>query len=168
MQISLIVALSENRCIGIENRLPWKQSADLQHFKKLTLGKPVVMGRKTFESIGRPLPDRQNIILSRDPNYRVPDCIVTSSFDAAIKDCVDSSEVMIIGGGELFKQTLPLAQRLYLTWIHATVEGDAFFPELDSTWQEQSREDHQADERNQFAYSFVVLERRQGLMRARS
>lgn len=160
MEISLIVALANNYCIGNNNQLPWRQSADLQHFKKLTNGKPIIMGRKTFESIGRPLPNRPNIIITRDKNYIAPGCEIYHSLDEALAAYKDSAEIMIIGGAQIFEQALPLATRMYLTWIDTTVEGDAFFPEFDKIeWQEVSHEKHFADEKNQFDYTFIIMEK---------
>ena len=160
MSVSLIVALAENHCIGINNQLPWRQSNDLQHFKKITLGKPVIMGRKTYESIGKPLPNRPNIIISRDKSYNVDSCEVYHSLLDALKAYSKEPEVMIIGGAQIFLEALPLVNNIYLTWIHAHIDGDAFFPYLNQEeWEEVSREFHSADEKNQFDYSFVVIER---------
>lgn len=160
MEISLIVALANNYCIGNNNQLPWRQSADLQHFKKLTLGKPVIMGRKTFESIGRPLPNRPNSIITRDKNYSAPGCEIYHSLEAALTAYKNSPEVMIIGGAQIFEQALPLATRMYLTWIDTTIDGDAFFPQFNkNAWQEVSREFHSADNKNEFDYIFTKFER---------
>lgn len=137
MTISLIVAMSENRVIGKNNQLPWHIPEDLKRFKKLTMGHPIIMGRKTFESIGRPLPGRDNFILSRNPKYSVPGTTTFQSLDAVIsfakeKYSVDE-EFFIIGGEQIFKQALPLANRIYLTKILSQVDGDTFFPEFDET-----------------------------------
>ncbi len=160
MVVALIAAVADNGVIGIDNRLPWHLPGDLQWFKRQTLGKPIVMGRRTFQSIGRPLPGRENIVVSRDPDFRATGCQVVGSLDEALEAASGAPEVMIIGGAELYRQTLPRAQRLYLTRVHANVEGDARFPEVDSSqWREVAREDHGADGRNPYDYSFVILER---------
>ncbi len=160
MRISLIAALARNRVIGCSNQLPWRLSADLQHFKALTMGKPVVMGRKTYESIGEPLPGRTNIVVTRDSNYSAEGCHVVHSIDEALLAAESSDEVMIMGGANLYSQLLPRADRLYLTEVQAEVAGDAWFPELvDTQWQELGRESHLADEKNEFDYDFVVLAR---------
>ena len=161
MRISLIVALDRNRVIGSDNQLPWRLSADLQHFKGLTMGKPIVMGRKTYESIGRPLPGRTNIVVTRDSSFSAAGCRVVHSIDEALVAAGDVDEVMIMGGENLYSQLLPRADRLYLTEVQAEVSGDAWFPEFDETqWQELERESHRADENNEFDYDFVVLARR--------
>ena len=161
MRISLIVALARNRVIGRDNQLPWRLSADLQHFKGLTMGKPIVMGRKTHESIGRPLPGRANIVVTRDSGFSAEGCRVVHSIDEALVAAGDVDEVMIMGGENLYSQLLPRADRLYLTEVQAEVSGDAWFPEFDETqWQELERESHRADENNEFDYDFVVLARR--------
>lgn len=161
MRISLIVALARNRVIGRDNQLPWRLSADLQHFKRLTMGKPIVMGRKTCESIGRPLPGRTNIVVTRDSSFSAAGCRVVHSIDAALVAAGGADEVMIMGGENLYSQLLPRADRLYLTEVQADVSGDAWFPEFDQTqWQELERESHRADEKNEFDYDFVVLARR--------
>jgi len=133
--ISLIVAMSENRVIGRENRLPWHLPEDLHHFKGLTLGHPIVMGRKTFESIGRVLPGRTNVILSRRRGFKVPGAIVLESFEEALASLArepGGSEIFVVGGADVYRQALPRADRVYLTIVHAHVEGDATFPELPS------------------------------------
>ena len=161
MRISLIVALARNRVIGRDNQLPWRLSADLQHFKGLTMGKPIVMGRKTYESIGRPLPGRTNIVVTRDSSFSAAGCRVVHSIDEALVAAGGADEVMIMGGENLYSQLLPRADRLYLTEVQAEVSGDAWFPEFDETqWQELERESHRADEKNEFDYDFVVLTRR--------
>lgn len=161
MRISLIWAMAENRVIGIENRLPWKLSGDLKYFKQVTMGKPIVMGRKTFESFGgRTLPGRQNIIITRDQDYSVPDATVVHSVQEAIDAAGDADELMIIGGANLYAQTLPVADRLYMTLVHAQVEGDAYFPEFpQGEWALNSRADYFRDEKNQYDYSFLVYDR---------
>jgi dihydrofolate reductase len=160
--ISLIAAMADNGVIGIENRLPWKLPADMKWFRRHTLGKPVVMGRKTFESFGgRTLPDRLNIIVTSDRSYQVSGAIVVHSIDEALSAAGEVAEVMIIGGASFYEQMLPRADRFYLTLVHAEVEGDAWFPEFDrSEWQEVDRHDFDADEKNDYPYSFTVLERK--------
>ena len=162
MRVALIAALAENRIIGRDNQLPWRVPADLQHFKALTMGKPIIMGRKTWESIGRPLPGRDNIVVTRDTGYQAEGCKVVHSVAQALQVAAGAEEAMIIGGANLYEQTLDAADRLYLTQIRAEVEGDARFPDIDmQAWREVERESHPADERNEYAYDFVVLERRQ-------
>lgn len=160
MQISAIVAMSENRVIGKDNKLPWHLPADLKYFKKVTQGKPILMGRKTFESIGRPLPNRTNIVLTRDGNFQAAGCVVVDSVQAAFAAVADQEEVFVIGGALLFKELLPRVQRLYLTVIHQNFEGDAFFPELNlNEWKEVERMDNESDEQNLYKYSFIVLDK---------
>jgi len=155
MTISLIAAMGRNRVIGNENSLIWRIPNDMKRFKELTTGKAVIMGRKTFESIGRPLPNRTNIIITGDKNYKAEGCIVVHSVDESIKKA-DSEEIMIIGGAQIYKQFLPKADRLYLTLIDAESEGDAYFPEFNKNeWKETFREWH--DEGHK--YAFVNLER---------
>ena len=163
MMLSLIWAMTDDRVIGINNTLPWKLPADMKWFRQNTLGKPIVMGRKTFESFGsKPLPQRLNIIVSSDSTYQAEGASVTNTIDAALQAVGDVEEVMIIGGASLYEQTLPLAQRLYMTIVHANLQGDAWFPEFDITkWWEIHREEHPADEKNSYACSFLVLERKQ-------
>jgi dihydrofolate reductase len=166
MTISMISALAENRVIGNKNTLPWHLPADFKYFKEKTLGKTIILGLNTFKSIGaKPLPNRKHIILTKDPIDPVPaDCFLAHSIDQALeigKKLSPDGEIMICGGASVYQQFLPLAQRLYLTYIHANFEGDTFFPELNmQDWKEVSREDHQPDEKNKYAYSFVVLERK--------
>lgn len=161
--LSAIVAMDENRAIGHQNRLPWHLPADLKHFKSLTTGHAILMGRKTFESIGKPLPNRTNIILTRDPNYQVPGCITVTSIDNAIQEALSlhqQHEIFIIGGAEIFQQLLPRIQQLYLTIVHHKFDADTFFPALNNQeWQERSHEEHTADEQNKFDYTFLTLER---------
>jgi dihydrofolate reductase len=160
MIIALISAMGRNRVIGINNTLPWRLPADLKHFKQITMGKPVLMGRKTYESIGKPLPGRTNIIISRDGDYRVPGCIVAHSIDAALASAAGHEEIMVIGGAALYQQMLPRADRLYLTLIDEDFKGDAWFPEIQpEQWQEQDRVDHEPDAANPYHYSFMTLQR---------
>lgn len=159
--LSMIVAHADDRIIGKDNDMPWHLPADLAYFKKTTLGKPVVMGRKTYESIGRPLPGRQNIVISRDPNYQAEGVEVVSSVDAAIDKAGDVEEVMVIGGGAIYAHCLPAAQRLYITHIQASVEGDTQFPAYDlDEWRKVSGESHKADEKNAYDLEFAVYEKR--------
>lgn len=160
MKISIIVAMDSNGVIGKDNELPWHLPADLQHFKKTTMGKPILMGRKTWESIGRPLPGRTNIVITRDSDYQADGCIVVSSIDAAMAAAGEQDEVMVIGGAEFYRQVLPRADTLYLTRIHASFDGDVVFPGLRaSDWREVERSDQSADEKNPHDYSFIRLER---------
>ncbi len=162
MDISIIVAADENGVIGRGNRLPWRLPADLRHFREVTLGKPVLMGRKTFESIGKPLAGRHNIVLTRRHGVQIGGCTVVNSLDAAIDAAGDAAELMIIGGAEIYHESLGLVNRIYLTRVHTAVEGDTWFPALDyDEWFETSIEEHAADERNEFAFSFELLERRE-------
>lgn len=160
MVISLIVAMTRNRVIGLNNAMPWHLPADLQHFKTITLGKPIVMGRKTFEAIGKALPGRQNIIVSHNPHYSAAGCTIVTSLQAAIAQAQPAEEVMVIGGAQIFKQAMPLADRMYITWIETTLNGDAYFPEWDAfDWQIVSVRDRSADEKNAYALQFVVMEK---------
>jgi dihydrofolate reductase len=158
--ISLIVATSANGVIGRGGELPWHLSDDLKRFKQLTLGKSIVMGRKTFESIGRALSGRQNIVLTRQSEFVADDCDIVSSVDAAIATAGDAGEVMVIGGSEIYELFLPLAERIYMTRVHMDIDGDARFPELDDEqWQETEREHHDADDSNEYEFTTSVLER---------
>ena len=142
--------------------MPWHLPAELAHFKKLTMGKPIVMGRRTFDSIGRLLPGRLNIVLTRDSGYRVEGAVVVHSIEEALAAAEGAEEIMIIGGGHLYRQLLNRVSRLYLTLIEADVEGDTFFPELDeSEWELRDKAYRSADERNEYAMSFIVLDRKQ-------
>lgn len=161
MKISLIVAMASNRAIGLNNQMPWHLSADLKKFKKITMGAPILMGRKTYESIGRPLPGRTNIIISRNPSYSQPGCRVCNDIDAALASCGEVKEVFIIGGSDFYKSMLPVADTLYLTQIHREFPGDTFFPEIDADqWIEVEREDIKDDPDVEFSYSFLKLEKR--------
>ncbi len=161
MQISIIAAMADNRVIGIDNTLPWKLPADMKWFRQHTLGKPVLMGRKTFDSIGKALPNRTNLIVTHDRTFSAPGCIICYEIDEALQQMADVDEVMIIGGASFYEQLLPRADRLYLTQIHAAIDGDAYFPEFDATmWREVKRIDCAADEKNAYPYSFIILEHR--------
>jgi dihydrofolate reductase len=158
--ISIIVALAENGIIGSNNRLPWHLPDDLKRFKALSLGKPIVMGRRTFESIGRPLPGRTNIVVSRRPGLAIEGTVVAPSLDAALAAAGSAPEVVIIGGAEIFRQALPRTDVIHLTRVHARVAGDVVFPDLDpGKWREIAVEHHTADERHQYAFTFVTLQR---------
>jgi len=163
VKISLIAAMTDEKVIGIDNRLPWRLPADMQWFRRHTLGKPIIMGRKTFESFGsKPLPERTNIVITRDEDYQAAGAVVVHSIDAALQAAGAVDEVMIIGGASFYEQMLPRAQRLYLTFVHASIIGDAWFPDIDFTqWQEIERHDNQADEKNPYAHSFCIFERKQ-------
>lgn len=156
----MIAAMADQRVIGKDNQMPWHMPADLQHFKKVTLGKPVVMGRLTYESIGRPLPGRLNIVVSRNSELSIEGVTVVSSIEQAKAVAGDVDELMVIGGAKIYQQCLPMADRLYLTHIDLSVEGDAHFPDYQQySWQELESESHPADEKNSHAYRFVTLER---------
>ena len=158
--ISLIVAASTNNAIGIGGDLPWRLSDDLKRFKAVTMGKPIVMGRKTWDSIGRPLPGRQNIVITRQPGFSAEGCDVVASVAEAVAIAGDVDEVMVIGGSQVYELALPSADRIYLTRVHAQLDGDAFFPEVDeSQWRLISEERQVADERNDFDYTFRIYDR---------
>ena len=160
MKISIIVAMAANGVIGRDNQLPWHLPADLKHFKQTTMGKPILMGRKTYESIGRPLPGRTNIVITRDTGYRVDGCIVVNSIDAALAAAGEQDEIMVIGGAEFYRQVLPRTDTIYLTRIHDSFDGDTCFPDLnDADWHEVERSDHAADAKNPHDYSFIRLDR---------
>ena len=166
MKLALIAAMAQNRVVGIDNKLPWHLPEDLKYFKRITTGKAVIMGRKTYESIGRPLPNRTNIVITRSTEFSAPGIEVVNSLDAAIELAENVSlinavdEVMVIGGAQIYEVALPQADRLYLTHVHANVEGDAYFPDVDmSQWKELGREDYDASETNPYDYSFVVYDK---------
>ncbi|MDE1988969.1 MAG: type 3 dihydrofolate reductase [Betaproteobacteria bacterium] len=160
-RLSLIVAMTENRIIGANNAMPWHLPADLAFFKATTLGHPVIMGRKTFESIGRALPGRRNIVVSRNPGYLAEGCDTVTDMAQSLQQAGPAPEIFVIGGAQLFELALPQAHRIYLTRIHATLDGDTFFPELDAAeWQEISRQHHPRDPKNAFDLTFLTLERR--------
>lgn len=161
MIISIISAIAQNYVIGDKNRLLWHLPADMQHFREMTMGKPVIMGRKTFESIGKPLPGRENIIVTGETNYKPKGCKIAHSIDEAINLVKDQKEVMIIGGASLYKQMLPRADKLYLTLVHQEFTGDAYFPKFNwGEWDQIERVDHKADQNNSYSYSFVILQRK--------
>jgi dihydrofolate reductase len=157
--ITIIAAMANNRAIGLDGRMPWHLPAELQHFKKTTMGKPVVMGRKTWEAIGRPLPGRQNIVVSRQPGYKAPGCDCVDSLESAIAVAAGTG-LMIIGGGQLYRQALPLAGRMVLTRVDCTPEADTWFPRWrEEDWRVVFSEQHSADDRNPFDYVIYELER---------
>ena len=162
MKISMIAAMTEERVIGVKNSLPWKLPNDMKWFRKNTMGKPIVMGRKTFESFGaKALPGRTNIIITRDESYQSSDSVVVHSIDDALKAAGDVEEVMIIGGASFYEQMLPKADRLYLTFVHAELDGDAWFPEINnSDWNKVEKINHKNDDKNRYAHSFVILDRK--------
>jgi dihydrofolate reductase len=160
-RLSLIAALADNRVIGIDNRMPWHLPADLQHFKRLTMGKPMIMGRKTWESLPGLLPGRPHLVVTRDPAYVAQGAQVVHSLQQALDAYPDADELMLVGGANLYAQALPLAAHLYLTYVHIAPKGDAFFPEFDpAQWREVAREAGVCDARNTIPHTFVTLERR--------
>ncbi|GAA69248.1 MULTISPECIES: type 3 dihydrofolate reductase [Pseudoalteromonas] len=159
MIISMIAAMANNRVIGLDNKMPWHLPADLQHFKKITTGKPVIMGRKTFESIGRPLPGRRNIIITRNSEYTAQGIEVVTTPEAALALVCAVEEVMIIGGGNIYEQFLPKAERLYLTFIDLDIKGDTQFPDYNkvANWDVKEEQENLPDEKNKSSYKFVTL-----------
>lgn len=158
--LSIITAMDNNRLIGKNNALPWHLPEDLAFFKKTTLGKPIIMGRKTFQSIGRPLPGRTNIIISRNKNYQVEGCIVLDSIEAVLDYCKDDEEIMLIGGASLYEQWLPYAHQIYITLINAEFEGDAWFPDYQpELWRTVWHETHQSQKAPQLEYQFKKLQK---------
>lgn len=158
--ISIIVAMTPDRVIGRDNALPWHLPADLKHFKAVTMGKPIIMGRRTWESLPGLLPGRRHILITRNTGYRAEGAEIAHSLEQAIELAGGVEEIMIVGGAALYAQALPLADRIYLTLVEADVQGDAHFPDYDeSQWREIENEPHSADDRNPFAYSFRLLER---------
>lgn len=166
MRLALVWAMARNRVIGRNNALPWYLPEDLKYFKQVTMGKPIIMGRKTWESIGRPLPGRTNIVISRDPGFSAEGVKVVDSLEAAIAlaehvTVIDGGEeAVVMGGAQIYEMALPMADRLYMTQVHADVEGDVYFPAFElAAWHEMAREDFSASGANPYDYSFVVLER---------
>lgn len=159
--LSLIVARAENGVIGRDNRLPWRLPEDLRRFKALTWGKPILMGRRTFESLGRPLPGRTNLVMTRSGDYRPEGATVVRSLEEALSTVPAAPELVVIGGAEIYRLALPFADRVYLTEVHAAVDGDTVLPSFDAReWAEVAREEHAPDARHAHAMSFVTLERR--------
>ncbi len=159
--ITLIVAVADNGVIGRDNTLPWHLPEDLKRFKRLTMGKPIVMGRRTWESIGKPLPGRQNIVVTRTANYHAEGATVVDGVEAALRAAGDAPEIMVIGGAELFRVFLTRAGRIHLTRVHGNIEGDVMWPALDTReWHVVERETHSADARHAYAMTFEVWEKR--------
>ncbi|MCK6263022.1 type 3 dihydrofolate reductase [Vibrio sp. ZSDE26] len=159
MIISMIAAMADNRVIGKDNQMPWHLPADFAWFKRSTMGKPVIMGRKTYDSIGRALPGRPNIVISRDPNLDIEGVAMATSIEAAIQAAGDVEEVMIIGGGAIYSACLPIANKLYVTYIDAKIDGDTQFPSWGDDFTESYSEDYSADEKNAYNMRFTILER---------
>jgi dihydrofolate reductase len=160
MKISIIAAIADNGIIGKNNKLIWHLPADLKHFRELTMGKPIIMGRKTFAAIGKPLPGRRNIVISRDPLKSCPNCDFYPSLETALSAVKTEPEVMIIGGADIYKLAIPLAQTMYLTLVHHNFDGDTRFPKYNKDdWQEVEHVNFEADEKNNYTYSFVTLQR---------
>ncbi|MEZ6099031.1 MAG: dihydrofolate reductase [Pirellulaceae bacterium] len=160
MRISLIVAMAENRVIGRDGQLPWRLSADLRRFKLTTMGHHILMGRRTLESIGRLLPGRQTIVMTRDLAFQFPGALVAHTWQQAIDFAEDDTELFVCGGAEIYRLALPHVRRMYVTTVAAVIEGDAQFPEIDwNHWSLVSEDHHAADDRNEFAHSFRIWER---------
>ena len=160
--VSLIVAMTENRVIGRDGDMPWRLSADLKRFKRITMGHHMIMGRKTFDSIGRPLPGRTTIVLSRAAKYEDPQIKVARSLDEVFSVAAADDEVFITGGAQIYELALPRVDRIYLTQVHCTLEGDTLFPKVNwKQWRLVDQEEHQADEKNHYDYSFLTYERRE-------
>lgn len=161
MRVSMIVAMAENHVIGINNQMPWHLSSDLKRFREITMGKPILMGRRTHASIGRALPGRTNIVLTHDKAWHAAGCVIAHSFEASLEAAGDADELMIIGGSALYEAFLPDAQRLYLTLIHRSFEGDTVFPTLDwSAWEISQQEEITDDPLVDFSYSFLTLDKK--------
>lgn len=159
-RVSVIAALAENRVIGANNALPWRLPEDLKRFRRLTTGHPIIMGRKNYQSIGRVLPDRLNIVVTRNRSFHAPGCVVVHTLPQAFAAAGDSGEIFVIGGADIYAQSLARTDRMYLTWVHAHVPGDAWFPPFAAEeWIEIEREPHPADSAHVYAFSFVTLER---------
>lgn len=159
--VSLVAAMAENRVIGREHGLPWRLPADMRHFVSLTRGKPIIMGRRCHETIGRALPKRPNIVLSRNRGFQAPGCTVAHDLDSALAAGAGAPEIMVIGGEQVYQLFLARAGRIYLTLVHARIDGDTFFPSLDTAeWQEANRQPHPADADNPYAMTFLTLLKR--------
>lgn len=156
--ISIIVATSKNRVIGMNNKIPWHLPLDFKYFKEKTSGSSIIMGRKTFDSIGKPLPNRDNIIITRNKDLKIDGCIIVNSLEDAIK-VAKSEEIFIIGGSEIYNTSLSIADKIYLTLVHDTFEGDAFFPELSAEWIKVNRKDNPIDDKHKYKYSFIEYEK---------
>ena len=159
MIVSIVVAIAENHAIGKDNQLLWHLPKDLKHFKEITSGGTVIMGRKTYDSVGKPLPNRRNIIITRQ-QIEIAGCEVVNSLQAGLDLCREHKEVFIVGGAEIYKQAMPLTDKIYLTIVHENFEADTYFPEISKDiWKETERTDHEADEKNPLSFSFITLER---------
>lgn len=160
-EIHMLVAMAANRVIGKNNAMPWHLPADLKHFKRMTTGHTIIMGRKTFESIGKPLPKRTSVIITSQPHYSSQGCIIAHSLQEALHVAANEEKVFIIGGASVYLQALPYAKALHLTLIHREIEGDTHFPPIDETqWEETGREDHQPDAKNPMPYSFITYRKK--------
>ncbi len=160
MKISLIVAAATNNVIGRDGGLPWHLFEDLKRFKRLTTGKPIIMGRRTYESIGKPLPDRRNIVISSRDGLEIEGCEVVATPEDALKLAAGAEEVMVIGGGRVYEQMLPMADRIYMTRVHASVDGDTYIPDMsEDEWQVVDEENFPADDSRQYGFSFMTLDR---------
>jgi len=158
--ITIIAAIANNRALGMNNKLIWHLPEDLKRFKSVTRGHHVIMGRKTFESLGKPLPNRTSIIITRNKNYNAQACLVVNSLEEALEKAKEDKNPFILGGSEIYKLAMPIADKLDLTLVHHEFEADAFFPEIDSSiWKESSRQDFKADDKNKYDYSFVTYEK---------
>ncbi len=158
-KISIVVAIAANNAIGKDNQLLWRLPNDLKHFKQITSGHTVIMGRKTYDSVGKPLPNRRNIVITRQ-NITIEGCELVNSLDAALALCADELEVFVVGGAEIYRQAMQLTNRIYLTIVHQSFDGDTYFPEIKADeWTATEKEDHQPDEKHQFSYSFITLDR---------
>jgi dihydrofolate reductase len=152
--------MSENRAIGKDNQLLWHLPIDMQHFKNITMGKPILMGRKTHQSIGRPLPGRMNVVITHDTNFEANGCVVVHSIESALDAVKDHDEICVIGGADLYRQMLPYVNRIYMTIVHHTFSADTFFPELNlSEWDEVERKINQPDDKNKYACEFLILDK---------
>jgi dihydrofolate reductase len=159
MRVSLIAAMAENRVIGVNNSLPWHLPDDLKRFRRLTTGHTVIMGRKNYESIGKPLPQRRNVVVTRRTDFQAPGCIVVHSLEEALATAGDDPEVFVIGGAEIYREMLARADRLYLTLVHARIAGDTYFPEFDlREWRETARERHEPNDQHRYACSYITYE----------
>lgn len=161
MKLSIIVAVSRNLVIGKDNQLIWKLSADLKRFKALTTGHAIIMGRKTFDSIGKPLPNRTSIVITRQKDYKIEGCLVVNSLEEALEKASDQKEVFVIGGGSIYEEAIAKADKIYYTKVHKNFDGDTFFPALDlKEWESVSRQDCMPDEKNEVPYSFIDYKRK--------
>lgn len=160
MIVTMVVAIAENHAIGKNNQLLWHLPKDLKHFKQITNGHTIIMGRKTFDSMGKPLPNRRNIVITRNQELELAGAEVVGSVEEALALCAPSEEVFIIGGGEIYKMAMPFTEKIYLTVVHHPFDGDAYFPEIDSgVWTETASEHHEADDKHQYSFTFSTLER---------